>query len=146
MKVCSNPWDNGVCVQTYHSGEINTGITWGFCISCFLLGGLTCQKGRKGEREREKENRGKKRLTQGHSHGTLRKEVPLIPSKPEKSAINLCCSLPPPVAIVALVVDHFGNIWSWVFFGGQLVSSRWPPSTWPKKSLWCLMLSLSSCW
>lgn len=131
MKVCSNPWDNGVCVQTYHSGEINTGITWGFCISCFLLGGLTCQKGGK-SRERMRIGK-KKRLTQGHSHGTLRKEVPLIPSKPEKSAINLCCSLPPPVAIVALVVDHFGNIWSWALFGGQIVSTRRSPTTWPKK-------------
>jgi len=93
---------------------------------------LLVKKGEKGsERERDRERKRigeKKRLTQGHSHGTLRKEVPLIPSKPEKSAINLCCSLPPPVAIVALVVDHFGNIWSGLFFlfffGGQLVSSR----------------------
>lgn len=42
---------------------------------------------------------------------------------------------PSPVAIVALVVDHFGNIWSWALFGGQLVSTRRPPTTWPKKSL-----------
>lgn len=77
------------------------------------------EKGRERGRERKRIGE-KKRLTQGHSHGTLRKEVPLIPSKPEKSAINLCCSLPPPAAIVALVVDHFGNIWSWVFFGGQM--------------------------
>lgn len=52
-------------------------------------------------------------LTQEHSHGTLRKGVRLIPSKLEESSINLFCPLPPSlaaVAIVASIVDHFGNM------------------------------------
>lgn len=71
MKVSLNPLDNRGSVKANHSVELNRGITPGFCISCFLPGGLTCQK--------KKEE--KKSLTDEHSHGTLRKEVCLIPSK-----------------------------------------------------------------
>ena len=72
MKVSLNPVDNRGGVKANHSVELNRGITPGFCISCFLPGGLTCQK--------------KKKVYQANIHiGTLRKEVCLIPSKVEKN-------------------------------------------------------------
>lgn len=42
-----NPLDNRGSVKANHSVELNRGITPGFCISCFLPGGLTCQKKKK---------------------------------------------------------------------------------------------------
>lgn len=47
MKVSLNPLDNRGGVKANHSVELNRGITPGFCISCFLQGGLTCQKKKK---------------------------------------------------------------------------------------------------
>lgn len=66
MKASLNPLDNRGSVKANHSVELNRGITPGFCISCFLPGGLTCQK---------------KSLTGKHSHRHIEKEVCLIPSK-----------------------------------------------------------------
>lgn len=47
MKVSLNPLDNRGSVKANHSVELNRGIIPGFCISCFLPGGLTCQKKKK---------------------------------------------------------------------------------------------------
>lgn len=53
MKVSLNPPNNGGGVKANHSVELNRGITPGLCIRCFLQGGLTCQKEKERERDRE---------------------------------------------------------------------------------------------
>lgn len=76
MKVSLNPLDNRGGVKANHSVELNRGITPGFCISCFLQGGLTCQK--------------KKSLTGKHSHRHTEKRSMLNSIKGlKKSIINL---------------------------------------------------------
>lgn len=79
MKVSLNPLDNRGSVKANHSVELNRGITPGFCISCFLPGGLTCQKKKK-----------KKSLTGKHSHRHIEKRSMLNSIKAlKKSIINL---------------------------------------------------------
>lgn len=77
MKVSLNPLDNRGSVKANHSVELNRGIIPGFCISCFLPGGLTCQKK-------------KKTLTGKHSHRDIEKRSTLNSIKAlKKSIINL---------------------------------------------------------
>jgi hypothetical protein len=66
MKVPLNPLDNKGSVKANHSVELNRGITPGFCISCFLPGGLTCQKKRKKRKERKKKKFNRQTFTWAH--------------------------------------------------------------------------------
>lgn len=86
MKVSLNPLDNRGSVKANHSVELNRGIIPGFCISCFLPGGLTCQKKKKKKRKNER----KKSLTGKHSHRHIEKRSMLNSIKAlKKSVINL---------------------------------------------------------
>lgn len=92
MKVSLNPLNNGGGVKANHSVELNRGITPGLCITCFLPGGLTCQKEKEGERQRRS-------LTDKHSHGHMKKRSILNAIKALKNQ--------------SLIYSHF-NSWSFV--------------------------------
>lgn len=78
MKVSLNPLDNRGSVKANHSVELNRGITPGFCISCFLPGGLTCQKKKK-----------KKKFNGRTFTWHIEKRSMLNSIKAQKSVINL---------------------------------------------------------